>query len=115
MTVTDPLPEEIEVQEAAPLLETPDAAVRWIDCRESDEWHLCHIEGAELVPLSNFAEEAKHKLKDPAEHLILYCHHGVRSLRAARWLRGQGYTKAQSLTGGIDRWTDLIDPKLQRY
>jgi rhodanese-related sulfurtransferase len=120
MTETDPLPlhlplpEEIDVQEAAQLLETPEAA-RWIDCREIDEWHICRIEGAELVPLSNFAEEAKGKLKDPSQRLIIYCHHGVRSLRATRWLRGQGYAKVQSLAGGIDRWTDLIDPNLQRY
>ena len=110
----EPLPEEIDVEQAAQLLESPDAA-RWIDCRELDEWHLCHIKGAELLPLSNFAEEAKRKLTDPSQHLIVYCHHGVRSLRAARWLRGQGFSQTQSLAGGIDRWTDLIDPEMPRY
>jgi len=112
--MSDALPEEIDVEEAAALLETPEAA-RWIDCREIDEWHLCHIDGAELLPLSNFAEEAARKLTDPAQRLIVYCHHGVRSLRATRWLRGQGHTHAQSLRGGIDRWTDLIDPEMPRY
>lgn len=110
----EPLPEEIDVTDAAELLQSPGTA-RWIDCREADEWHLCHIEGAELLPLSNFAEETRRKLGDPGQHLIIYCHHGVRSLNATRWLRHQGYARAQSLRGGIDRWTDLVDPTLPRY
>ena len=112
--MTERLPEEIDVTDAVALLQAPCSA-RWIDCREPDEWHLCHIEGAELLPLSNFVEEARRKLGDPNQRLIVYCHHGVRSLNATRWLRQQGYSRAQSLRGGIDRWTDLVDPAMPRY
>ena len=108
------LPEEIDVEAAAALLEDTGAA-RWIDWREIDEWHICHIEGAELIPLSSFAENAPHKLTDPSQRLIVYCHHGVRSLNATRWLRSKGHSQAQSLSGGIDRGTDLIDPEMRRY
>jgi rhodanese-related sulfurtransferase len=109
----DSLPEEIDVESAALLLQP--GPTRWIDCREIDEWHICHIAGAELLPLSNFAEEAKRKLADPAQPLIVYCHHGVRSLNATRWLRAQGYAQAQSLRGGIAHWADVIDPEMPRY
>ncbi len=108
------LPLEIEVEEAAEL-RASNGVARWIDCREADEWQICHIEGAKLLPLSNFAEEAERHLSDLERHLIVYCHHGVRSLRATQWLRARGFRHAQSLRGGIDRWTDLIDPGLARY
>jgi rhodanese-related sulfurtransferase len=88
---------------------------RLIDCREDDEWHLCRIEGATLIPLSSFADSAPPRLADKAARLIVYCHHGMRSLRAAQWLRHQGYDHAQSLRGGIDLWSELIDPSVPRY
>ncbi|HCN79444.1 MAG TPA: hypothetical protein DIT13_19955, partial [Verrucomicrobiales bacterium] len=49
------------------------------------------------------------------EHLIIYCHHGMRSQRAAAWLRQHGFRNAQSMRGGIDAWADLIDPAMPRY
>lgn len=108
------LPLEIDAEEAAALLAAKDAA-RWIDCREQEEWQLCHIEGAQWLPLSNFAAEAERLLHDTSQRLIVYCHHGMRSLRAAQWLRARGFHHAQSLRGGMDRWTDVIDPSLPRY
>ena len=111
--MSDSLPEEIDVESAAPLL--PPGTTRWIDCREIDEWHICHIAGAELLPLSNLVEEAKRKLADPDQPLIVYCHHGMRSLRVAKWLRDQGFSLAQSMRGGIDAWTDEVDPSVPKY
>jgi rhodanese-related sulfurtransferase len=109
------LPLEIDVEAAAALLPLGGEVARWIDCRELDEWHICRIEGAELVPLSRFAEEAPLKLGDAEQRLIVYCHHGVRSLRATQWLRAKGYQRAQSLAGGIDHWADLVDAEMKRY
>jgi len=43
------------------------------------------------------------------------CHHGQRSLSVAMWLRGQGFEQAQSLAGGIDAWSRLIDAAVPRY
>ena len=90
--------------------------LRLIDCREEDEWHICRIDGAELVPLSRFVEEATAKLAGAAEQaIIVYCHHGMRSLRATHWLRQQGFRQTQSLMGGIDRWADLVEPEMRKY
>ena len=50
-----------------------------------------------------------------AEEVILFCHHGMRSLDAAAWLRSQGVEAARSMAGGIDRWTTEVDPRVPRY
>jgi len=47
--------------------------------------------------------------------LIVFCHHGVRSLNVAHWLREQGVAACQSMSGGIDAWSALVDPAVPRY
>ncbi len=108
------LPTEIDVEELKQLRDNA-APLRLIDCREDDEWHICHIEGAELIPLSRFQDLATARLQDHDQHLVVYCHHGMRSMRATLWLRQQGFHQTQSLRGGIDLWSELIDPAVPRY
>jgi rhodanese-related sulfurtransferase len=105
---------ELSVEELQELRDAKQL-LRLIDCREDDEWHICRIDGAQLIPLSSFAENALARLPDKQEHVVVYCHHGVRSMRATLWLRQQGYAKTQSLRGGIDLWSELIDPEVPRY
>ncbi|MDZ4286986.1 MAG: rhodanese-like domain-containing protein [Prosthecobacter sp.] len=109
------LPIEVSVDDTSYLMGAPGLRPRLIDCREEDEWQICRIEGAELAPLTRFGEEARTRFTDTTEHLIVYCHHGMRSLRAASWLREHGFAKAQSMRGGIDAWADLVEPKMARY
>jgi len=108
-------PLETSVDDVCYLIGRPGHSVRLIDCREDDEWQVCRIEGAELVPLSQFGELAPLRFHDLNEHLIIYCHHGMRSQRAATWLRQHGFVNAQSMRGGIDAWADLVDPAMPRY
>jgi rhodanese-related sulfurtransferase len=86
-----------------------------IDCREPEEHALVRIAGARLLPMSQLAariaELADHRDCDIAVH----CHHGGRSLKVAHWLRENGFPKAQSMSGGIDQWSQEIDPALPRY
>jgi rhodanese-related sulfurtransferase len=84
-----------------------------IDVREPWEYQLCRIEGAKLVPLGSLAASLN-TLPD-TEEVICYCHHGMRSLDAAAWLRFQGFAHAKSLAGGIERWSVEVDPKVPRY
>jgi rhodanese-related sulfurtransferase len=84
-----------------------------IDCREPWEHQLCSIEGAKLVPLNTLP--ANMELFADVEVVVIYCHHGMRSLNAAAWLRSQGVDGARSLTGGIDRWSAEIDSRVSRY
>jgi len=84
-----------------------------IDVREPWEHQLCRIEGATLIPLGTLA--ASLQTLPEVDELVCYCHHGMRSLDAATWLRFQGIEKAKSLAGGIERWSVEIDPNVPRY
>lgn len=52
---------------------------------------------------------------DPEQHIVVICHHGVRSLMVTDWLRKQGFENVQSMSGGLNRWSLEIDPKVPRY
>ena len=84
-----------------------------VDVREPWEYEVCRIEGAKLVPLGALASSVK-TLPD-VDEVICYCHHGMRSLDAAAWLRFQGIEKAKSMAGGIERWSLEVDSKIPRY
>ena len=47
--------------------------------------------------------------------LVVYCHHGIRSLAVARWLAARGMTEVVNLEGGIDAWSTEVDPAVPRY
>jgi rhodanese-related sulfurtransferase len=84
-----------------------------IDVREPHEHQICRIEGAQLIPMRTVP--ASLQALDTGDDVICYCHHGMRSMDVAVWLRGQGIEKAQSLAGGIERWSAEIDPQVPRY
>ncbi len=88
-------------------------AILLVDVREPWETQLCHIAGAQLIPMGTIPANLQ-KL-DVAGEVICYCHHGVRSLDVAAWLRSQGVEGARSMVGGIDRWSAEIDPSVPRY
>jgi rhodanese-related sulfurtransferase len=84
-----------------------------IDVREPWEYEVCRIEGAKLIPMRTIP--ANLQQLDVDQDVICYCHHGMRSLDVAAWLRAQGIETAQSLAGGIERWSVEIDPAVPRY
>ncbi len=90
--------------------------LRFIDVREPAEFQLARIQGADLIPMGT-VQAALQRLEAWAdeEPLIVYCHHGVRSLQVTHWLREQGLEACQSMSGGIDRWSLEIDPGVPRY
>ena len=108
-------PLEVSVQEAQRMIASRGAALRLLDVRDPDEYQLCRLPGAELIPLATLPAEAATKLPDKDAELLVYCHHGLRSLRAVRHLRDRGYTGATSMSGGIERWATDIDPTVPRY
>lgn len=92
-----------------------DTSHRLIDCREIDEFNYCHLPNSELIPLSSFPQTYHYALSKKEEHIIIYCHHGVRSLQATHFLRDLGFTNVFSLAGGIDKWSLTIDTNIPRY
>jgi rhodanese-related sulfurtransferase len=92
-----------------------DQPPRLIDVREAEEWAICRVEAAELLPLSQWPQIATERLADPAEPLLVLCHHGVRSARAAEFLQRNGFTDVTNVAGGIDAWSSDVDPAVPRY
>src|ERR1700756_1206677 len=84
-----------------------------VDVREQWEFEVCRIDGAKLIPMRTIP--ANLQALDVEEPVICYCHHGMRSLDVAVWLRKQGVESARSLAGGIDKWSAEIDSKVPRY
>jgi rhodanese-related sulfurtransferase len=87
-----------------------------VDVREDAEWQICRIDGANLVPMNAVPERVRElKAQAGTTPLIIYCHHGVRSLNVVHWLRRNGVENCQSMMGGIDRWSMEIDSSVPRY
>jgi adenylyltransferase/sulfurtransferase len=84
-----------------------------VDVREPWEHQTAHIEGARLIPLREIPAHVDDI--QGAGEVVLFCHHGMRSLDAVNWLRSQGVAGARSMTGGIDRWASEIDAAVPRY
>jgi rhodanese-related sulfurtransferase len=87
-----------------------------IDVREPREFAVARIDGSELIPMQQVPGELQ-TLEARADEatLIVFCHHGVRSLNVVNWLRQQGVDACQSMTGGIDAWSLGVDPSVPRY
>jgi adenylyltransferase/sulfurtransferase len=88
--------------------------VALIDVREPQEWEIAHIEGARLIPLAELPDRLAELPLEGA--IVLHCHLGVRSMRALEFLRDTaGFKRVQSLRGGIDAWSEEVDPGVPRY
>jgi rhodanese-related sulfurtransferase len=85
-----------------------------LDVREPWEFAMAQIPGSTLIPMNEVPGRAFNEL-DEEQAIAVLCHHGARSLSVANWLRQQGFGKAQSVAGGIDLWSRLIDPSIPRY
>ena len=104
---------EITPEEVKMKLDQGDA-LTLLDVREPWEFETAHMEGAKLVPMGDVPSRAHQEL-DPEEHIVVVCHHGVRSMNVTVWLRQQGFEKAQSMRGGIDAWSRRVDKKVPLY
>jgi rhodanese-related sulfurtransferase len=102
---------KIKPREAADLLKA--GKIKLLDVRQDFEWEAAHIEGAQLVTQELVQEIMEKWPKDTA--LVFHCHHGMRSLDAAAYFLGHGFTNVKSMEGGIDAWSREIDPSVPRY
>lgn len=85
---------------------------RLLDVRTPAEWELARIEGATLMT-EVVAELVMRWPKDTS--IVFYCHLGQRSLDAASYYAGHGFTDLRSMTGGLDAWSLEVDPSVPRY
>ena len=84
-----------------------------IDVREPDELMIAAIEGAEERPMSQARDWIDQLPQD--RELIIFCHHGGRSANVAMALVQRGHTNVTNMTGGIDAWSDQVDPTISKY
>jgi len=103
---------EISPREVQGLL-SRGANIFFVDVREKWEYDTARIEGTTLIPMRDIP--ANLARLEQAGEVILLCHHGLRSLDAAAWLRSQGVEHARSMAGGIDRWALEVDTAVPRY
>ena len=86
-----------------------------LDCREANEYQLVCLREAKLLPMSELMQRVGELEPNRDDEIVVHCHHGSRSLKVATWLRQQGFSRVQSLAGGIDEWATEIDQALVRY
>jgi len=106
-------PDEVTVQEMKKALDDPSLGIRVIDVREPDEHQIAHVKGVPLLPLSTLPQHFTEL--DPNQQIYIHCKSGVRSLRALKFLREQGFKYLKSVKGGISAWSDEIDHNVAKY
>src|SRR5262245_55243208 len=82
------------------------------DVRTPEEREIASIPGARMLDAATAAEIEKLP-KDAL--LVFHCHHGGRSAQAAEHFRKLGFRNVHNMTGGIDAWSQLVDPSVPRY
>ncbi|MCX6898699.1 MAG: molybdopterin-synthase adenylyltransferase MoeB [Verrucomicrobia bacterium] len=107
-----PIRDEITAVELAAMLKRGEKFAL-VDVREPDEWAICRIPGATLLPLSALPQRFGELAKDA--RIVLHCKAGKRSMKALQFLREQGYANLKSVRGGIDAWSTDVDPSVPRY
>jgi adenylyltransferase/sulfurtransferase len=103
---------EIAPRELADRLRAGDD-VTLIDVREPHEWEIARIDGARLIPLGGLAE-ALPSLESSGD-VVVHCKTGVRSAQAVRQLQAAGFSRVWNLAGGIQRWSEDVDPTVPKY
>jgi len=88
-------------------------AFKLVDVREPFEYEIARIDGAQLIPLGEITERAGELQRE--QQIVVHCHSGTRSAQAVRLLQHRGFNNVYNLEGGIDAWSDQIDPSVPKY
>ncbi len=108
---------QISVEELAQRMASGDPSIQLVDVREPQELAIASIEGFVNLPLSEFPEwgDQVPTLFNPQAETLVLCHHGIRSAQMCQWLIAQGFTNVQNISGGIDAYSQLVDPSIPQY
>ncbi len=107
---------EISAEEVKQKLDGPDNFTL-VDVREPSEYDICRIDASILIPLGKIEEMEPKNLNgiSKSDQIILHCKAGVRSLKAAKALKQMGFEDVKSMAGGIEAWSERIDPSIPKY
>jgi rhodanese-related sulfurtransferase len=106
---------EITPTELKAKLGHADRNVHLVDVREPEELALCGLDGAQHIPMLQLFAGLQTPRAEPETEIVVFCHHGERSLEAAKYLRLNGFDNARSLAGGLEAWAAQVDPTMPRY
>ncbi|HEX5750695.1 MAG TPA: rhodanese-like domain-containing protein [Archangium sp.] len=109
-----PIPEIDPATLAQQLSGPPESRPVLLDVRFPQEHAYVAFPGSVLIPLPELEERTEELEAFRGRRIVVYCHHGVRSLDGAAWLLSRGLD-AVSLRGGIDLYSRAVDPSLPRY
>ena len=84
-----------------------------LDVRTDEETAICALPDSIHIPM-NLIPLRSNELPDGLP-LVVYCHHGIRSLHTAMYLADTGFETLYNLQGGIDAWAAQIDENMARY
>ena len=104
--------DEITPQDLKARLDRNDRPVL-VDVRDDWETKLCRLDNALHIPMEEL--EFRTEELNPADDIVVYCHHGVRSAAVADYLRRLGFTRVRNLSGGLDAWARAVEPSMRRY
>lgn len=102
---------QISPKQAAELLKSG-KGFKLLDARTPGEYEFAKIDGARLLDQSVMYEIMSLPKDAP---IVVYCHTGNRSMDVAAYLAGHGFTNVKSMSGGIDAWSQEVDPAIKRY
>lgn len=108
-----PLLEEVDAPVLAEAMAGQDAPLL-VDVRTDPERAVAVIEPSLHVGLDQFIERAPVEIPKERD-VVVYCHVGARSAQAAVWMKANGWQRVRSLAGGIDAWSEQVDPGIPRY
>jgi monothiol glutaredoxin len=101
----------LSVQELASRVATGDITV--IDVRPAADRAFAPFPHPHRVLDESTVAELESLPKDTA--MAFLCHHGVSSARAAEHFRAEGFRALFNVEGGIEAWSQQIDPSVPRY
>ena len=95
--------------------EPGDGQTLLLDVRTPAEVDTARIDGARCVPMGEIAARLPELEAFADGPVVVSCHHGGRSMQVTQYLRNKGFSKVQNLAGGIDEYSQQIDPSVPRY
>ncbi len=106
-------PDEVTVLDMQRALTDASLAIKVVDVREPDEYQIARVAGVPLIPLSVLPHRFTEL--DPNQQIYIHCKSGIRSMKAVRFLKEQGFKYVKSVKGGISAWSDQVDPGVPKY
>ena len=109
--------EQVRPSELTHWIQSHGADAIVLDCREHAELQVASVEpqGFELVHIPMNEIPGRLGQLDPGRAVAVLCHHGSRSMRVAMFLQAQGFENVANIAGGIDAWSQELDPSVPRY